>query len=275
MDNHEMENSKHLIPNTFYTSVPNLSKIHPKLVDNWNFLKQNNPGWMHLVFDSDSRRDFIRTAYPIEILRTYESIHPSYGAARADYFRYLLLYANGGVWLDAKSTVIKPMAEILQSTDEFLLSQLSIDTTSEANKLFWGPRSLIPTREYISWFIAVKPGHLFLEKVIEDVTQNLNSYHSILHGVGGMGVLGTTGPLAYTRSIFPNLCQANYREIDIEKEGIIYTIFEGTFDHNAVIGSNYRKNLRPLVERGVLINCEIIFTWIVIFTKKVFCRLVK
>ena len=194
-----METSEYLIPQSFYTSVPNLSKVHPRLLDNWEFLKQNNPGWTHTVFDSDSRREFIKNTYSPQILRTYESIHPTYGAARSDYFRYLLLYKTGGVWLDAKSSVSKPMADILNITDEFLLSQWNEDSTSEANKMFWGPRAKIPTSEYISWFIAAKPEHLFLEQVIENVTKNISTHHPLLHGVGAMGVLGTTGPLAYTR----------------------------------------------------------------------------
>jgi hypothetical protein len=270
-----MENTVNLIPRAFYTSVPSSKKINSSLVENWNFIKNNNPGWTHVVFDSDSRRSFIESNYPREILRSYDRIHSSYGAARADYFRYLLLYINGGVWLDAKSTVVKPMAEILQSTDEFLLSQWTIDTTSEANKHFWGPRAKIPTKEYISWFIAVKPGHLFLEKVIEDVTQNINSYHPILHGVGGMGVLGTTGPLAYTRSIFPHLESASYRRIDLEQEKIVYTVFTEAFTHSGVIGSNYRKNVRPLVSRGMLVNSEILLTLIVMYSKKILNKIVQ
>jgi hypothetical protein len=270
-----MENAYNLIPSMFYTSVPNLKKIHPRLVDNWNFLKQNNPGWALTVFDAVTRRDFIKATFPREILRTYDRIHPSYGAARADYFRYLLLYANGGVWLDAKSSVNKPMADILKTTDQFLLCQWSNDTTNLANRIFWGPRSKIPVSEYISWFIAAKPEHLFLEKVVEDVTYNINSYHSVLHGVGGMGVLGTTGPLAYTRSIFSNLDKADFRTIDLEQQKIVYTIFGETFEHSTIVGSNYRKNLRPLVNRGLMVNGEILFTWLIIFTRKVFYKLFK
>lgn len=270
-----MENVEYLIPSIIYTSVPSLKKVHPKLVENWNYLKEKNPGWSHTVFDSDSRHDFIRMAYSAEVLRTYESIHLSYGAARADFFRYLLLYKTGGVWLDAKSSLDKPLDEILKTTDEFLLSQWTEDQTSEANKIFWGPRAKIPTSEYISWFIAVIPGHLFLEKVIEKVAKNLNTYHPILHGVGAMGVLGSTGPLAYTRAIFPILEEANFRKVDLEEEKIIYTIFNETFQHSAVIGSTYRKNLRPLVDRGFIINSEILLTWILIFLKKAFFRLFK
>jgi hypothetical protein len=114
-----------------------------------------------------------------------------------------------------------------------------------------------------------------LEKVVEDVTYNINSYHSVLHGVGGMGVLGTTGPLAYTRSIFSNLDKADFRTIDLEQQKIVYTIFGETFEHSTIVGSNYRKNLRPLVNRGLMVNGEILFTWLIIFTRKVFYKLFK
>ena len=267
-----MEETHYLIPKVFYTSVPNLNKVHPSLTRNWDFLKTNNPGWKHVTFDADSRWEYIKVVYGKEILRTYERIHPTYGAARADYFRYLLMYEKGGVWLDAKSSIQKNLQDILKPTDEFLLSQWGDDQTSEANELFWGPRSKIPTGEFISWCIVAKPKHRFLQQVIEDITQNINSYHPFLHGIGGMGVLGTTGPLAYTRSIFPILDQATWRAVNLEEEGMQYTIFGEIFQHRSIVGSNYRSNIRPLVDRGFAINSQVIFTILRLYTKKLIRR---
>ena len=47
--------------------------------------------------------NYIRREYGESILSCYLRIDPVYGAARADLFRYLLLYRTGGVYLDIKS----------------------------------------------------------------------------------------------------------------------------------------------------------------------------
>ena len=268
-----MNSQKNLIPRIFYTSVPNLKLVDKRLSDNWKFLLENNPGWSHVAFDDETLKEFIKSNYGYVELQTYLRIETSYGAARADYFRYLLLYKNGGVWLDAKTRIDKKLDEIVRPEDEFLIAQWTNDQTNEANELFWGPRSKIPVSEFLTWCIFSKPRHLFLEKVVEAVTDNINSYHPALHGIGGMGVLGTTGPLAYTRAIFPHLEDANWRKINLEEEKIRYTIFTEVFEHRNVIGTNYRKNLRPIANRGFLINSETFLAISFLALKKVIRRL--
>jgi mannosyltransferase OCH1-like enzyme len=169
-----MNNIEFQIPRNIYTSVPNLHKIDKRLSENWSFLKDNNPGWNHIVFDDDSLKDFIEDEYGKKFISTYQRIRTSYGAARADYFRYLLLLKKGGVWLDAKTTIDKPLDDILRPEDEFLLTQWTLDQTSEANELFWGPRSKIPVSEFLTWCIFTKPNHIFMQQVVEDVTKNIN-----------------------------------------------------------------------------------------------------
>ena len=270
-----MNKGKLRIPKFIYTSVPNLRKVDTRLQENWNFLKRNNPDWNHIAFDDQTLKDFIKANYDREILNSYESIEVSYGAARADYFRYLLLLKNGGVWLDAKTCIDKKLDDILRPDDEFLLTQWTIDETSEANELFWGSRSKLPVSEYLTWCIFTKPNHPFMEKVVADVTRNIKSYHPLLHGIGGMGVLGTTGPLAYTRSIHPIIESANWRRIKLEEEQIRYTIFSGVFEHRGVIGTNYRKNYRPVIRRGILIDLEVVPTFLVIGIRKLVRRVRK
>lgn len=261
------------IPRVFYTSVPSLKRVDARLRDNWNFLVENNPGWSHVAFDDETLLDFISSNYGHREMAAYERINKSYGAARADYFRYLLLYKKGGVWLDAKTCIDKKMEEILKPDDEFLIAQWTIDQTNEANELFWGPRSRIPVSEFLTWCIFSKPKHVFMKSVVESVTQNINSYHPAIHGIGGMGVLGTTGPLAYTRAIYPLLQDSNWRKVVLEEEQIRYTIFTGVFEHRDVIGTNYRRNLRPVINRGYLINSETVIAILILTVKKLIRRL--
>jgi mannosyltransferase OCH1-like enzyme len=85
-------------------------------------LRQMNPGWEYRLYEDEDCARFIRENYDADIYRLYEAIHPDYGAARADFFRYLLLYREGGVYLDIKSGCARPLDDIVQESDEFLLS---------------------------------------------------------------------------------------------------------------------------------------------------------
>lgn len=47
------------------------------------------------------------------------------------------------------------------------------------------------------------PGHPFLRAVIERVVSNVDNYSPWRFGVGSIGVLRVTGPVAYTLAIAP------------------------------------------------------------------------
>jgi mannosyltransferase OCH1-like enzyme len=76
-----------------------------ELANNVDFIKRLNPDWTHTRYDEPMMKQFILEHYGAKILRYYERINPNYGAARADLFRYLLLYKVGGAYLDIKSTM--------------------------------------------------------------------------------------------------------------------------------------------------------------------------
>jgi len=86
-------------------------------VDNISAIKNLNPGWEHRLYDDKECSDFIKEHYGTDMQNLYKRINPSYGPARADLFRYLLIYKIGGVYLDMKSTTTKPLSEVLRPDD--------------------------------------------------------------------------------------------------------------------------------------------------------------
>src|SRR4051794_4030765 len=95
----------------------------PELNANAENIKNMNPGWTHVIHDDADIKKFITETYGLEILGYFERIDPIYGAARADLFRYLLMYKYGGVYMDVKSTCTQPLDETLRPGDRFILSQ--------------------------------------------------------------------------------------------------------------------------------------------------------
>lgn len=215
------------IPKIIHQTYYKKTGLPAPIERNIAYLQANNPGWEYRLYDDADIEDFIRTTYGTAMLATYQRINPAYGAARADLFRYLLIYAEGGVYLDLKSTAIQPLDSVLLPDDTYILAQW--DNTKYAG---WGAHpelAHIPGGEFQQWHIISVPRHPFLYHAIQCVIRNIHHYHPSNHGVGFHGVIRTTGPIAYTLAIAPVLGQYPYRHVAIEQNlGIHYSIYDAS-----------------------------------------------
>ena len=71
----------------------NLPKKFKKITD---YLKLQNPEYTYLYDDTDIEQ-FVKTHYP-EYFDSYIMINPKYGAARADFFRYMVVSLRGCIF---------------------------------------------------------------------------------------------------------------------------------------------------------------------------------
>jgi hypothetical protein len=219
-----------------------------ELQRNVDQIKLLNPGWMHRIYDDADIAAFIRENYGQTVFDYYQRINPRYGAARADLFRYLLLYQRGGVYLDIKSTMTRPLDDVLQADDRYLLSQWQNGKDQEHQG--WGvARELnhVPGGEFQQWHIVAAPGHPFLRAVIEKVINNIDRYNPWLHGTGSSGVFRVTGPVAYTLAIVPLLEKQPHRLTAGSELGFEYTIFKTT-SHRPMFASHYAKQTESVIQ---------------------------
>ncbi len=216
--------------------------------------RESNPGWEHRLYDDADIVDFIRTEYGSVILNAYQRIHPLYGAARADLFRYLLMYRVGGVYLDIKSACNRSLGEALLPDDTYLLSKWHGDRFVGMG--IHPELQAMGGKEYQQWHIVAAPGHPFLKSVIENVLRNLMVYNSQLHGVGKPGVLRVTGPIAYSLAIHPLLATQSHRIVDSAQDlGFDYSVFmkgQDSSGHKPIFLSHYSDQRGPIVASGVL-----------------------
>ena len=242
------------IPKNIFMTMSNKNKLNPIFSKNIETLKEKNKGWKFKFFDDKAQINFISKHYSLDYLNLYLSIDKKYGAARADYFRYLLMYKLGGVYLDIKSTCNKKLDDVIGIKDEYILSEWSKDPKS---KYFgWGNhKSSDIGTELQQWHIICKPKHPFLKAVIDCVSQNIKSYQPLRDGVGKLGVLNMTGPLAYTRAIRPLIRKYKHRLVDIEQLGFDYSMLLSlgvTKKHTKFMPSNYRKLKRPIIKQTII-----------------------
>ena len=196
------KNGSKYIPKNIYQLVQDKHKINPRLIKNIDYIKKLNPAWSHTLYDDNDMIEYIKSKYDINMLNVYNSINPKYGAAKADFFRYLIMYKEGGVYLDIKSAVKLPLDVLIQHDDEYLLSHWACKHFSELFGNKYG--------ELQQWHIICKPNHPYLKEVIKNVIDNISNYKIETDGIGKPGVLTVTGPLAYTKSILPILSKYNH-----------------------------------------------------------------
>ena len=213
-----------------------------------------SPNWEHRLYDDSDIVGYIRKEYGEAILSAYLRIDPMYGAARADLFRYLLMYRTGGVYLDIKSVATRALDDVIRPGDTYILSQWH-------GKRFAGMgmgvhRALrgIEGTEYQQWHIVAAPGHPFLKRVIENVLRNLRVYNPGIHGAGKSGVLSVTGPIAYTLAIHPLLPLHSHRFADSAAElGFDYSVFmtgRNSSAHHFLFRAHYAALHQPIVAVG-------------------------
>lgn len=223
---------------------PRLSAVRDEMID-------LNPSWTFLLFDDESIEAFITKHYGAETIRLYRSIAPEYGAARADFFRYLAVYQMGGIYLDIKSACSVPFDTVLQPDEAFVLSQWR-NKPGEIHAGFGLHRDLsdLPGGEFQQWFIISQQRHPFLAAVIERVSSNIKAYSPWTFGTGRRGVQRLTGPIAYSKAIAPLLSSAEHRRIDNEEDIHFHYSPRENYDHQKIFSSHYSRHQTPVVAGG-------------------------
>jgi len=170
---------------TFKTSkLPFLTRFHI-----WH-LKRKNPEYTYHFYDDAAIEAFLVENFDEKIFNAYKKI--KIGAAKADFFRYAILYIKGGVYLDIDSLITSKIDNFIIPSDEALIA---LEKHGEY---------------YCQWALFYNAGHPFLKQTLADIAENIeeNKFPDDVHQ--------TTGPTAYTKAIKKVLVQNNttvYREI--------------------------------------------------------------
>lgn len=108
------------IPKVIYQTYYDKSKIPQKVYRN---LEKYAKGYKMVLFDDKECFEFIKQHFSLKLAKRFNKIEC--GAHKADLFRYCVLYIKGGIYLDIKTQLIKPINEIF--THNYLYTVLSIN----------------------------------------------------------------------------------------------------------------------------------------------------
>ena len=147
------------------------------LITRWHIarFKKKNPEYTYEFYDDQRIEEFITEAYDEETLKLYKRLN--IGAAKADFFRYAILFKKGGVYLDIDSSIKGRLSDFILPDDSAIIS-------TEKNP-----------EVFVQWALIYEAGHPFLSKTIALVMENIK-HNKHPHDVHRM-----TGPTVYSDAI--------------------------------------------------------------------------
>jgi mannosyltransferase OCH1-like enzyme len=207
-----------------------------------NKLMEINKNYKYVFYDDNMVDNYIKTKWGNDMYSLYNTIDNSYGPSKADLFRYLLMYDKGGIYLDIKSSCKLKFDNIIKNDDEFILTHWK--------KPSWAKLLSNPNGEFVNWFIACKPKHIFLKNTIKNIIIELVKINKNKTNVfGKLGVLKMTGPIMYTKSILndiKNVKNTKYRIIPNHDDiGLEYLCSKKS--HTKIMKDHYSKNKKRII----------------------------
>jgi len=189
-------------------------------------IKDACPTFEYRLYDDEDIYNFIKENYDQETLDMYNMINPKLGMARADFFRYLLIYKVGGFYFDIKSA---PEGDLTEWAEKYKFITGHWCHKHHADTLRY------KLGEFQNWHIIAEPGHPILEKVIQRMKENIRNYRKRSNIDIKTDVLGVTGPLCYSRAILEtkDLYQDGYLEFECN-DGVRLTYDCITAGHHSV-----------------------------------------
>jgi hypothetical protein len=222
--------------------------LSPEIIGNIEYLKNSNKGWEYRFYDDKDILDYVALNFGSKALSCIEKINKKYSVVIADLFRYMVVYKEGGVYLDIKSTAARPLDEIIKSEDAFLISQWRNQLGFKFQG--WGlydELKGVPGGEFQNWFVIAEKSHPFLLSAINSTLSNIDNYTVEKFGVGKKGVLQVSGPIMYTRAIVPLLKGNAVRIFDSASSGLIYSIYKNNREHSKNFKHNYARQIEEIV----------------------------
>ncbi|KAI9035372.1 glycosyltransferase family 32 protein [Aspergillus affinis] len=188
----------------------------PELRDAEASWTELHPNFVHEVIPDDTQRHLIKYLYGSvpDVFEAYDSL--PLPVLKADFFRYLILLARGGIYSDIDTTALKPALDWLP--DEFDLSTVGFVVGIEADPdrpdwHDWYSRRI----QFCQWTIQAKPGHPILRDIVAYITEEalrMKKKGILKTGKMDKTIVEFTGPAAWTDAVFRYFNNPDYFNIE-------------------------------------------------------------
>lgn len=186
-------------------------------------LFERNPKWEVHIVDNHAKDVFMNTTFAnTSLLWAYHILSPAVGAAKADIWRYAVLWTYGGAYIDDDSDMKDPLDKMIEPLDELIVayekngfnadtcyipryhlsdfSTFAKNATAKKMNVFFG-------RVLLNWAIVSAPKHQIIAHTMKNVVDIIKSEflsESVLRSLNfayrWSAVMCATGPSLMTAS---------------------------------------------------------------------------
>ncbi|CAL1191385.1 Glycosyltransferase sugar-binding region containing DXD motif family protein [Candida parapsilosis] len=156
----------------------------------WAF---KNPGFVHELFNDDTAHTVIKYLYSQipEVIETFELLPEI--IMKMDFFKYLILYAKGGVYADIDTYPLQPIPNWTPENVSPLDIGMIIAIESDSSSPDWR-KEQIRRLQFGQFVIQAKPGHPILREAIAQIIEQTKVKKlESLEASGGGGPLRLIG----------------------------------------------------------------------------------
>ncbi|RFU29353.1 hypothetical protein B7463_g6985, partial [Scytalidium lignicola] len=186
-----------------------------------------HPGFVHEVITDDVAVHLLRYLYASipEVLEAYHALPVP--VLKADFFRYLVLLARGGIYSDIDTFAIQSAVDWLPASVPQEAVGLVVGIEADPDRPDWADwysRRI----QFCQWTIQAKPGHPVLREIVARITtETLKRKKQRTLGTDSHGVVEFTGPAIWTDIIFEYFNDEKYFDVASSKSNITWRDFTG------------------------------------------------
>ncbi|PYH48957.1 glycosyltransferase family 32 protein [Aspergillus saccharolyticus JOP 1030-1] len=175
-----------------------------------------HPGFVHEVIPDDTLQHLIKYLYGSvpDVYEAFESM--PLPVLKADFFRYLILLARGGIYSDIDTTALKPASDWLPSELDLTTVGAVVGIEADPDRPDW--HDWYARRiQFCQWTIQAKPGHPIFRDIVTYITEEalrMKKEGKLKVGKMDKTIMEFTGPGAWTDAVFRYFNDPEYFNIE-------------------------------------------------------------
>lgn len=195
-----------------------------------------HPDFVHEVVTDKTALHLVRYLYAAipEVYEVFEALPMP--ILQADFFRYLILLARGGIYTDIDTWALQPAVDWLPDNIDQATIGLIIGIEADPDRPDW--RDWYSRRvQFCQWTIQSKPGHPILREVVATITEEalrMKRAGILTKSKMDKTVVEFTGPAIWTDIILNYFNDPKYFHIERGQKNVSYEDFTGLKDRKKV-----------------------------------------
>lgn len=199
---------------------------------------EKHPGFVHEVISDLAAENLIRYLFASvpEVPEAFSAMPVP--VLKADFFRYLILLARGGIYADIDTEALKSAIDWLPPSLERSTVGLVVGIEADPDREDWA-QWYSRRIQFCQWTIQAKAGHPILRDIVARITEktlDLKARGQLRHGRSptNVSIVEFTGPAVWTDTVFDYFNNHDYFEFNSKFQNVTAQDFFNIKEHKKV-----------------------------------------